>query len=131
MDLLSALSLAVGVCLVALVAVAMLVAGWELLRQRELLDQLRRDRAVYAATSPLPLVGSRPPTEGPAGAAPAAGPPQAGTTASPATGPAAAAAEPPRREANWTETRPMVLRFAPAADDNTAPRPRTLDLTLD
>lgn len=132
MDLLSALSLALGVFLVGLVAVAMLVAGWELLRQRELLDQLRRDRAVYAATSPLPLaVALSRPSVGVG--APAASQASAASTRStgPAVAPAGAAAVATRRDAAWTETRPMVLSFAPAADDDSVPRPRELDLTLD
>ncbi|MFO1266681.1 MAG: hypothetical protein U1F67_07845 [Rubrivivax sp.] len=52
-----------GAFLVFLVAVAMTVAGWEWLRQRERLDGLRRDRAHQAATSPLPLMAVPKPAE--------------------------------------------------------------------
>lgn len=117
MELLAAISVAVGVCFVGLVALAMLVAGWETLRQRELLDQMRRDRALYAATSPLPLFS---------GGAAALGSMRRASTkaAAPSTGA-------PQRDASWTETRPAVLNFAPAVDDNTASIRREVDLQLD
>ncbi|MCW5633326.1 MAG: hypothetical protein KIT17_08305 [Rubrivivax sp.] len=121
-SLLSVLSTMVGGVLLAVVAVAVLVAGWELLRQRELLDQLRRDRAFYAATSPQPLAApareAGAPAQPPAGAPPPAA--RAVTTAAPA-----------RREGEWIETRPTVLSFAPAVDDDTLVRQREPDLRLD
>jgi hypothetical protein len=119
MELLSAIALAAGVGFVALVALAMLVAGWETLRHRELLDQLRRDRALYAATSPLPLMGG-------GSGADAAGEMRRAIAAANAP-----SAGPSRRDASWTETRPMVLKLPPAADDNTAARRSELDLQLD
>jgi H+/Cl- antiporter ClcA len=112
MGALTFIALAVGVFVAGLIGVAMIVAGWELLRQREQLDALRRDRAVYAATSPLPLApaaGARP--EAPRAAPPGVPPP----VAAPAV----------RREPHWIETRPMVL-CTPAVDDETRP-PRRRD----
>jgi uncharacterized membrane protein YhiD involved in acid resistance len=136
MDLLSFLSLAAGMFLVGLVAVAMLVAGWELLRQREVLERLRRDRAAYTASAPLPLDGA--PSAAAAGIGSATGTALAGaataaTAAAAATAAtAAAAAAPLRRESHWTETRPTVLEFAPAIDDERAQalRRRKLDLEV-
>lgn len=104
--------------LAGLLVVAALVAGWEMLRQRELLDQMRRDRAVYAATSPLPLAGM-------AGLAEAGGSGRAPSAAAPA-GPATAMS---RRDPKWIETRPMVLSTA-AVDDETRAGQRELDLQL-
>jgi len=124
MGLLTLLALVVGGLLGGLVIVAVFVAGWEMLRQREALDLLRRDRAVFAATSPLPLVAA----SGGAGASAARASGIAATGMAPGPGLAA------RREPNWIETRPMVLRYAPApaVDDETAvTRERELDLLLD
>lgn len=94
-----------GGFLAGLVAVAALVAGWEMIHQREQLDAMRRDRAVYAATSPLPLA--------PASATAATTP-----MARPLGTPPALISPTPRRDPNWIETRPMVL-CAPAVDDET------------
>lgn len=110
MGALTLLVLVIGGFVAGLVTVAMVVAGWELLREREQLDELRRDRAVFAATSPLPLAqpgsaGSTVPLARPLGAAPAE------TLTAAAT----------RRDPNWTETRPMVL-CTPALDDETRTR---------
>jgi hypothetical protein len=125
MGFLTLLSLVVGGFLGGLVIVAVFVAGWEMLRQREALDLLRRDRAVFAATSPLPLAAA---AGGGAGGSPARAAGVGATGAVPGPGPAS------RREPNWIETRPMVLRHAPApaVDDETAvTRQRELDLLLD
>lgn len=103
MGALSFIALIVGGFVAGLVTVAMIVAGWELLRQREQIDAMRRDRAIYAATSPLPLAPAARPE--PPRAAPLGAPP---TVAAPAA----------RREPNWIETRPMVL-CTPAIDDET------------
>ena len=122
MGALTLLSLIVGGFVGGLVILAIFVAGWEMLRQREALELLRRDRAVFAATSPLPLTAAA----------------RAGAEASPAlASELAAASEAPgprqatRREPNWIETRPMVLRYAPAVDDETVTHQREPDLRLD
>lgn len=109
----------IGIFLVGLVALATLVAGWELLRQREVLDMMRRDSAAFAATSPLPL----------AAGAPAAGAAFARLGPNPASVAHGAAPNAP----NWIETRPMILSQVPAFDDETVvrARPRELDLALD
>jgi hypothetical protein len=130
MGALTLLSLVVGAFLGGLVIVAIFVAGWETLRQREALEMRRRDRAVFAATSPLPLATA---ASGGTSAAPLRAPGiVAGTT--PASG------QGTRREPNWIETRPMVLRHAPATASAPAPavddetrvtRTRELDLLLD
>lgn len=118
--------LAVGGLLAGLVIVAVLVAGWEWLRQREMLDSLRRDRAVYAATSPLPLSGE---TRAGGSTPPASAPRPPGEGAGTAS--RAVSVVPGQRGPNWIETRPMVLSFAPAVDDETAVRTREPDLRLD
>lgn len=105
MGALSFFLLIVGGFLAGLVVVAVLVAAWELLRQREQLDAMRRDRIVYAATSPLPL-------------APASSTAATTPLARPLGTPPALTTPTPRRDPNWIETRPMVL-CAPALDDDT------------
>jgi len=118
MGVLTLIVMVAGGFVAGLVFVAIIVAAWEFLRQREELEALRRDRATYAATSPLPLA-----LAAQAGALPLARPP--GVEPMPTLAP-------PRREPNWIETRPMVLRCAPAVDDETAPaRLREPDLRLD
>jgi hypothetical protein len=113
--------IAVGGLVLVLVCLAMLVAGWELLLERDAQRRLRRDRQAFAASSPLPL--AEPGSE--TGARRAA---LAGALAVMSAAPAAAAA---RREANWIETRPMVISRAPAFDDDTAPhRYDEVDLPL-
>lgn len=119
MGMFSAVLPVAGAFLVVLVVVAMLVAGWEWLRQREHLDSLRRDRACQAATSPLPLPAVPQAREhagtnraGPWAATPAAAMPLTLTQAG-------------RRDANWIETRPMVLSPRRAADE-VAPAPAPL-----
>ncbi|MBL8287905.1 MAG: hypothetical protein JNL85_07975 [Rubrivivax sp.] len=108
MGMLTAVLSVAGVFLVVLVAVAMVVAGWEWLRQREHLDRLRRDRACQAATSPLPLpAAANLPANAGAGRSGAA----AAAAAVPLTRVQAA-----RRE-GWIETRPMVLSPLRAAGD--------------
>ena len=129
MGILSFISLAVGASLVGLVAVAMLVAGWELLRQRELQDQLRRDRAAFAATSPLPLMSSPAQLAGAAfarltSARPATGTEAEGGTPAPRT-------PPTPRDPHWVETKPMVLNAASAVGDEMAVRKGEVDLVLD
>jgi hypothetical protein len=118
MGLLSLVTTVLGVFLVGLVAVAAVVAGWEWLRQREMLDLLRRGREHYAATSPLPLAAA---LRGAAGT-PAAEREQPGAPAVPT---------PLRRDLPWVETRPAVLSYARAADDETASQRQTLDVRLD
>lgn len=122
MGVLTLLVLIVGGFLSGLITVAAIVAGWEWLRQREALEMVRRDRAVYALTSPLPL-GAAARTGGEAtshlrpGASAASVIPESGS--------------PGRRGSNWIETRPMVLSCAPAVDDETAVHQREPDLLLD
>ena len=130
MGLFSQISLVAGAFLVGLVAVAMLISGWELLRQRELLEQLRRDRAAFAATSPLPLAqaGSMP-ANGPAYArvASVAGggaDANAGARAPNASSHAAQAANATQGDPRWIETRPSVLSPAPAVEGGTVARER-------
>jgi hypothetical protein len=115
MGMLSLLSVVAGVFMGGLVVVAAIVAGWELLRQREQLDQIRRDRALYKASSPLPLTGAALAKEAWAASA----------TAGPAAAPMM------RRDLKWIETRPMIL--SPAADDETriGKPERELDLQLE
>ncbi len=154
MGLLSLIIVIAGASLVGLVAIAVVVAGWEVLRQRELLEMLRRDRAAFAATSPLPLADSTADRGGAfarltsavagdaergsgatgAGAGPTADRRSAGFAAR-AGGSAAALAAlgGVRRDTNWIETRPMVLSHVPAVDDELAVRQseRELDLSLE
>ena len=104
--------IAVGGLVLALVCVAMLVAAWELLLERDAQRRLRRDRQAFAASSPLPL--AEPGAE--TGARRAA---LAGALAGMCAAPAAAAA---RRDANWIETRPMVTSRALAVDEESAAR---------
>jgi hypothetical protein len=125
MGLLSQIALVAGVFLVGLVALATLVAGWELLRQRELIEMLRRDRAAFAATSPLPLAASTSPAPGPAFARLASSAP-AGSASATGVKPVGV-----RRDTNWIETRPMVLSHVPAVDDELVVRARQLDLSLE
>jgi hypothetical protein len=122
MGLLSQISLVAGAFLVGLVAVAMLVSGWELLRQRELLDQLRRDRAAFAATSPLPLAqpGSMP-ASGPAFArvaslASGGADANAGALVPAASSHAAHGTNATLGDSRWIETRPSVLSPTRAVD---------------
>lgn len=133
MGALSLLVSVAGACLVVLVAVAAVVAGWEWLRQREALELLRRDRAIYAATSPLPLAASARPAKVDDVRA-VAGEPGGRTLAlavAGAAGGAPLAAQAAHREPTWIETRPMVLSCAPATDDETVLRRREPDLRLD
>ncbi len=116
MGILSLVFMAAGGFLAGLLVVAALVAGWELLRQRDLLIQMRRDRALYAASSPLPLAGTA-----------EAGRSARALGAAPLTGAAVAMAQ---RDPKWIETRPMVLRSA-AVDDETRADQRELDLQLE
>ena len=126
MGLLSFISMVVGIFLGGLIALAALVAGWELLRQRELIDRMRRDRAAFAATSPLPL---SPSAQGCGRPAPLAAPLDSEAAAHARAALAAAARAP--RDRTWVETRPTVLSFAPAADDDAPVRQLELDLILD
>lgn len=126
MGIVTLLALGVGGFLAGLVVVAALVAGWEWLRQRELLDSLRRDRAVYAATSPLPLPAERRHAGSEAATSPLR---RHEGAAAPAGGSASFSSTP--RGPSWIETRPTVLSFAPALDDETAARSREPDLRLD
>ncbi len=103
--------IAAGGVVLALLGVAMLVAGWEFLLEREAQHRLRRDRDTFAASSPLPLAESG----SDAGARQAA---WAGALA----GMAGATGSAPRRDASWIDTRPTVLSCAPAVDDETLPR---------
>jgi hypothetical protein len=128
---LTSIALLAGGFFGALVGVALLVAGWELLRQRDMLVSMRRDRAVYAASAPLPLSAAVR-----AGLDPAAARRRADDAPEGASGDAAAAAgapgaAPAKREPNWIETRPMVISRAPAVDDNLALRQREPDLKID
>ena len=115
-----------GTFLVGLVALATMVAVWELLCQRELLDRTRRDRAAFAATSPLPLAAGAPMVD-----AAFARQARASPTGADGSDVAGAAAAGTRRDPNWIETRPMILSQVPAIDDETRPRKRELDLALD
>lgn len=124
MGTLTLLALVVGGFLSGLVIVAALVAAWEWLRQREMLESLRRDRAISAATSPLPL-SAEGRTRNEVTAPPAPGETPVGTLAGLGAG------TPARRGPNWIETRPMVLSFAPAVDDETVARSKEPDLRLD
>ncbi|MBI5719834.1 MAG: hypothetical protein HZC37_19350 [Burkholderiales bacterium] len=131
MGALTLLLLIVAGFLAGLVTLAALVAGWEWLRQREALEMLRRDRATFAATSPLPLAAAAAPRAAGEGSRPQAVEPGAGAPVPASPPPAQRGVPPLRREPSWIETRPMVLSYVPAVDDETIVRHREPDLRLD
>ena len=118
---------AVGGFLLALVGLAMLVAAWELLLEREALHRLRRDRATFAASAPLPLVDGQAGIENAVRQAAMVGA-AADKPGKPL--PASVPAIAPRKDASWIETRPMVLNCPPAAEDVSVARRDEVDLLL-
>jgi len=129
--------IALGGFVLALISVAMLVAAWELLQDRDAEHRLLRDRAAFAASSAMPLAGSGPDVgrrrAALAGALTGVSGASAGRTS--------------RIDANWIETRPTILNCPPraaeaarsagldgstdSAKDGTAPaRPLEVDLPL-
>ncbi|MBK9136236.1 MAG: hypothetical protein IPM15_18325 [Betaproteobacteria bacterium] len=111
MGALTLLPLVAGGFLAGLIVVAAFIAGWELLRQREQLDAMRRDRSLYAASSPLPLTTLA----------------ECERRATPLAHPLGAASDPSgpvtQRDPNWIETRPMILRVQAVDDEMRKPRP--------
>jgi hypothetical protein len=97
--------IALGGFVLALIGVAMLVAAWEFLQDRDAEHRLLRDRAAFAASSAMPLAGSGP---------------EAGKHRTALSGALAGIAAMPagrtsRFDANWIETRPTILNCPPSA----------------